>query len=97
MRIDRTHRNQGRDESDRRVQHGLGDEVGMRGRRSDPGVAFFEDGCTATDDELSELMAEEFVASAISGEEVREDVRNAVSAEELRGLYVDETDEEEAG
>jgi hypothetical protein len=65
----------------------------------DDGEAFLPDprdgGPTRTRDDLAEMMAEDFLASASSGEEQGQARRDAVVAEELGGPFVQSTAEEE--
>jgi hypothetical protein len=71
------------------------------GRRSDEGTAFLPDpydgaGAPArTGDDLAQSLAEEFVVSATTAEDMTEDDRNAVSAEELGGPFTQTTAAEE--
>jgi hypothetical protein len=71
------------------------------GRRSDEGTAFLPDpydgaGAPArTGDDLAESLAEEFVVSATTAEEMTEDDRNAISTEELGGPFTQTTAAEE--
>jgi hypothetical protein len=61
--------------------------------RSDPGNAFFADpgeGPARAPDDLAELAAEEYVASALSGEEVAYDDRDRTAPEELGGPFTEE-------
>jgi hypothetical protein len=72
-----------------------------RARRSDEGSAFLPDpydgaGAKArVGDELAEVLAEDYVASATTAEEVMEDQRNEVQPEELGGPFTETTAEEE--
>ena len=62
-------------------------------RRADDGEAFFPDpgsGPTCVPDELAELVAEEFLSSATSAEEVSEDVRDEFLSEELGGPFLED-------
>jgi hypothetical protein len=64
----------------------------------DDGNAFLPDpqsGPAHTNDDLAEMVAEEFLRSATSGEEVGEDVRNQVVPEELGGPFVPSSSDEE--
>lgn len=64
-----------------------------RERRPDDGRAFIRDpesGPARTRDELAELVAEEFVASAIAGEEKAFDDRDETAPEEYGGPYTEE-------
>lgn len=66
--------------------------------RSDDGEAFLHDpqgGPTHTHEQLGETLAEEFLQSATSGQSVREDVRDALVAEELGGPFVQHSAAEE--
>ncbi len=68
-------------------------------RRMDDGEAFLPDpqqgGASSTRDDLAETLAEEYLASATSGEEQGQDVRDQVVAEELGGPFVPTTAAEE--
>ncbi len=68
-------------------------------RRMDDGEAFLPDprdgGPTRTRDDLAEMMAEEYLASASSGEEQGQERRDRVVAEELGGPFIQSTAEEE--
>lgn len=68
-------------------------------RRMDDGEAFLPDpqagGPARSRDDLAEMMAEDFVASASSGEEQGENERDRIVAEELGGPFVQSTAEEE--
>ena len=59
-------------------------------RRSDPGTAFLSEGCVHTRVDLAEFLAEEFVASATSGDDVREDDRDRMTEADLGGPLVEE-------
>jgi len=62
-------------------------------RRPDDGDAFLPDpgtGPIRAADELAETLAEEFLESATSAEEVTEDVRDALMAEELGGPFIED-------
>ena len=62
-------------------------------RRADDGRAFLPDpgsGPTHVSDEFAELVAEEFLASATSAEEVSEDVRDELLPEELGGPFLED-------
>ncbi len=61
--------------------------------RSDDGSAFIADpgsGPARTNDDLAESLAEEFVASALSGEEVAFGDRDQTAPEEYGGPYLEE-------
>lgn len=61
--------------------------------RPDGGEAFIHDpgsGPARTRDELAEMVAEEYVASAISGEEVMFSDRDETAPEEYGGPYTEE-------
>jgi hypothetical protein len=61
--------------------------------RPDAGDAFFHDpgsGPARARDELAELVAEEYVASAVSGEEVMFRDRDETAPEEYGGPYTEE-------
>lgn len=63
----------------------------VRHQRKDDGNAFIHDpgsGPAHTRDRLAEELAEEFLASATSGEEQAEDALNADVEEELGGPFV---------
>jgi hypothetical protein len=68
-------------------------------RPMDDGEAFLPDprdgGPTRVRDDLAEMMAEEFLSSASSGEEQTQEGRDQVVAEELGGPFIQSTDEEE--
>src|SRR5262245_11455675 len=61
-------------------------------RRPDDGEAFLPDPTTTgkarTEDDLPETLAEEFVQSATSAEEVAEDIRDGFYAEEVGGPFI---------
>lgn len=64
-----------------------------RVRRPDDGDAFIVDpegGPSRTRDELAELVAEEYVASALGGEEVMFSDRDETAPEEYGGPYTEE-------
>lgn len=66
--------------------------------RSDDGEAFLRDphgGPAHTKEQLGETLAEEFLQSATSAQEVSEDVRDAVVPEELGGPFVQHATKEE--
>ena len=70
----------------------------MRTPRTDDGNAFLRDpgsGPARVDDDLAELAAEEFIASALCGEEVTYDDRDRVEPEEYGGPYLQERIPEE--
>jgi hypothetical protein len=70
----------------------------VAGARSDDGEAFLHDpqgGPAHATDQLAETLAEEFLQSATSAQEVTEEVRDAVVPEELGGPFVQATAEEE--
>jgi hypothetical protein len=61
--------------------------------RPDDGNAFLPDpgdGPAHTDDDLAEVLAEEFVGAATSAEETAEDVRDAFVPEEIGGPFLEE-------
>lgn len=62
-------------------------------RRPDSAHAFLPDpsagGSARTNDDLAENLAEEFVASATSAEEIRETDRDRIFEEELGGPFVE--------
>jgi hypothetical protein len=61
--------------------------------RRDDGTAFLRDfgsGPARARDELAESLAEEYIASAISGEEVAFADRDETAAEEVGGPYIEE-------
>jgi hypothetical protein len=64
-----------------------------RAGRPDDADAFLPDpargGPSRTDDVLAESLAEEFLSSATSAEEVNEDVRDAVLPEEFGGPFIE--------
>ena len=65
----------------------------MRTRRSDDGNAFVRDpgsGPARVKDDLAELAAEEFIASALGGEEVTYVDRDRIETEEYGGPYLEE-------
>jgi len=67
-------------------------------RRTDDADAFIPDpegGRARTSDDLAETLAEDFVASATSGESVNEDVFDSVVPEESGGPFVETTSDEE--
>jgi len=62
--------------------------------RSDGGDAFMHDpgsGPARSRDDLAEMVAEEYLASAISGEEVMFSDRDVTTAEEYGGPFTQET------
>lgn len=66
--------------------------------RPDGGEAFLHDpqgGPAHTKDQLAETLAEEFLQSATSAQEVTEDVRDAIVPEELGGPFLQATADEE--
>jgi hypothetical protein len=66
--------------------------------RADDGEAFFHDphgGPARTTEQLGETLAEEFLQSATSAQEVSEEIRDAVVPEELGGPFVQHSAEEE--
>lgn len=66
--------------------------------RHDGGRAFLEDfgtGPARAKDDLAELAGEEFVASALSGEEVAYDDRDRIEPEEYGGPFLQEIIPEE--
>ena len=66
--------------------------------RSDDGNAFMPDpgdGPALAPDDLAEEWAEEFLLAATSGEEVGEDMRDAVTTEEMSGPFIETTGSEE--
>lgn len=63
-------------------------------RRRDDGDAFIPDphgGRAHTNDDLAEMAAEDFLASATSGEEQGQSHRDQVVAEELGGPFIQST------
>jgi hypothetical protein len=70
-------------------------------RRSDEGTAFLPDpydggrAPARAGDPLAETLAEEFVTSATSAEEMREDERNELHPEEFGGPFTETTAQEE--
>ena len=65
-----------------------------KGARPDAGDAFLEDpgeGPARAPDELAEMIAEEYVASALAGEEVAFADRDETAPEEYGGPYTEET------
>ena len=61
--------------------------------RTDEGNAFFADpgeGPARAPDDLAELAAEDYVAAALSGEEVAYDDRDRTAPEELGGPFTEE-------
>lgn len=67
-------------------------------RRSDDADAFLPDpqgGPARVPDDFAELVAEDFIASATSGEEQTENERNQIVPEELGGPFISTTAEEE--
>lgn len=68
-------------------------EVRRHLHRKDDGNAFIPDpagGEAHADDDLAENLAEVFLQSATSGEEVAEDVMNALVPEEVGGPFVED-------
>lgn len=66
--------------------------------RTDDGDAFVPDpgsGPARVKDDLAELVAEEYIASAIGGEEVAYDDRDRIAPEEYGGPYLEERIPEE--
>lgn len=77
----------------------MGVERNVHGR-SDDAEAFLHDpqgGPARTNDALAESMAEEFLSSATSGEEVGEDVRDELLTEELGGPFSEARPSQEFG
>lgn len=67
-------------------------------RRTDDGNAFVRDpgsGPARVNDDLAELVAEEFIASATAGQEVAYADRDLVMPEEFGGPYLEERIPEE--
>lgn len=67
-------------------------------RRKDDGDAFIPDpgsGPARSTDDLAEMVAEDFLSSATSGEEQGEDVRDQIVAEELGGPFIQSAASEE--
>jgi hypothetical protein len=67
-------------------------------RRSDTADAFLgdpDDGFTRSDDDLAEVLGEEFVHSATSAENMTEEALEQVVSEEIGGPFVESTPEEE--
>jgi hypothetical protein len=67
-------------------------------RRTDDADAFIPDpdgGPARTSDDLAETLAEDFVASATSGESVNEEVFDSVVPEESGGPFVETSSHEE--
>jgi hypothetical protein len=67
--------------------------------RKDGADAFITeaDQVTGTPDDLAEHLAEEFLRSASSGEDMEEDARDEVLAEEMGGPFIESGPEEEFG
>jgi hypothetical protein len=67
--------------------------------RKDDANAFITeaDQATGTRDDLAEHLAEEFLRSASSGEDMEEDARDEVLAEEIGGPFIESGPEEEFG
>ena len=63
----------------------------------DTGEAFLGDprdgGRSSTPDDLAELLAEDFISAATSGEDAAEDSRDAFATEEVGGPFVTTRDE----
>lgn len=69
-----------------------------RRERTDGGDAFLPDpegGPARVPDDFAELVAEDYVAAATSGEEQGETERNRIVPEELGGPFIQSTAEEE--
>jgi hypothetical protein len=67
-------------------------------KRTDGADAFLgdpDDGGIRTDDDLAEVLGEEFVHSATSAEAMTEDALDQVVSEEIGGPFVESTPEEE--
>ncbi|MBI2393490.1 MAG: hypothetical protein HYV09_28170 [Deltaproteobacteria bacterium] len=67
-------------------------------RRKDDGDAFLPDpngGPARAPDDLAELLSEEYLAAATSGEEQGEKERNQIVPEELGGPFIQSSSEEE--
>ena len=64
-------------------------------QRPDDGTAFLPDGAARSDDDLSERLAEEYVAAATSGEEPDEERLDASVPEDIGGPFIETTAEEE--
>jgi hypothetical protein len=70
----------------------------QRHARADDGNAFIPDpgdGPAHSSDELAESLAEEYLSAATSGEGVAEDVRDAMTPEEIGGPFVETRASEE--
>jgi hypothetical protein len=67
--------------------------------RKDDADAFITEAeaATGTPDDLAEHLAEEFLRSASSGEDMEEDARDEVLAEEIGGPFIESGPEEEFG
>jgi hypothetical protein len=67
--------------------------------RKDDANAFITeaDAATGTPDDLAEHLAEEFLRSASSGEDMEEDARDEVLVEEIGGPFIESGPEEEFG
>jgi hypothetical protein len=66
--------------------------------RTDDADAFIPDpegGPARTSDDLAESLAEEFLESATSGEDMAEEMQNEIVPEELGGPFVESTAEQE--
>jgi hypothetical protein len=65
----------------------------MKFSRRDDGTAFLPDpqqGARArSNDDLAEVLGEEYIASATAGEDVNEDVRDEIVPEELGGPFLE--------
>jgi hypothetical protein len=69
-----------------------------RSTRSDSADAFFPDpqgGPARAPDDLAESLAEDFVASATSGDNVDDEVMNQVVSEEIGGPFIETSSSEE--
>ena len=80
----------------------IDDEASAKAVRSDDGAAFLPDpfargasGHAHTGEPVAESLAEDFVASATSGEEAGPDRRDALDAYELGGPFVETRAQEE--
>jgi hypothetical protein len=73
--------------------------LAQRTERSDSADAFFPDpqggGISRAPDDLAETLAEDFVASATTGNDVDDEVLNQVVPEEIGGPFIETTPAEE--
>jgi hypothetical protein len=77
----------------KKSQTDAGNEHNLHHARRDAGDAFFSDpkgGAAHAPDDLAELVAESYLASATSGEERGEDILNDFVDEELGGPFVED-------